>query len=291
MKLSVVVAAWSGDEGLRRALEALTSNVSGQTEILVVSGETPWTQELAGRFPSVRHLPLQGDATVPAMRAAGLAAATGEVVALTEDHCTVAPSWAEAILRSHAKGNAVVAGVIDIAPRASLLDLAVYLFDYGAFVPGARKPPGLSGANVSFTRAALEALRPAWTNGFVEFVVEAAIRDASMPIFHDGDARVVHQYHYSGASITRKFFLGGRYFAGSRRAAIGLLGRLARIAVQPAVPLLLAGRVARRISRRPIFLLRCLFAFPWLIWLASAWSAGEWVGYVRGAGNSSNHWK
>lgn len=289
--LSVVVAVWSGGEGLRRALDALAGSVPAGTEILAVSGGVSWTAELERRFPAVRHLRLPEDATVPAMRAAGLAAATGDVVALTEDHCAVEPGWADAVLQAHRAGHAVVAGVIDIAPEGSLLDLAVYLFDYSAFVPDARETGGLSGANASFDRAALEALRPAWAGGFVEFAMEAAIRTSGRTVFRANDARVIHHHRYSAAAVTRKFFLGGRWFGGVRRGEIGGRELLMRIAAGPAVPAILTVRVARRISRRRGFLLRYSLAFPWLIWLAVVWSLGEGIGYVAGAGNSSLHWK
>lgn len=87
------------------------------------------------------------------------------------------------------------------------------------------------------------------------------------------------------ASAMGHLYSGGRQYGNYRRSDASALTRALRIAASPAVPLVLIGRVIRRVAaRRPALLGTLLLGFPYLVCLLGAWSLGEAIGYVAGAG-------
>ncbi|MEO8216819.1 MAG: glycosyltransferase [Acidobacteriota bacterium] len=290
MKLSVVVAAWNGEIALRRCLEALAGQGSDDVEVIVVCNQGLEKNQDLPRNPTLRFIEHPG-VTVPELRAAGIAAAKGAAVALTEDHCEVAPDWVQSILRSHENGHDVVVGSVENAEDSSPIAWAVYLFDYGAFAPGVKAGQRISGVNVSFRRAALETLRGAWSEGLIEFEMEDALRSAGMTVFRSAEMRVIHFGRYRTRRVTMKFFRGGRFFGGLRRERSNAGQLLFRIAAQPLVPMVILGRIGSRILNRPKLVGQYLLTLPWLVVLSVAWSLGEGTGYLMGKGDSSSHWR
>ena len=87
---------------------------------------------MGGAFPAefstVADFNFARDTTVPTLRAAGLAAAKGNVVAFLEDHCVCVPGWRDAIMAAHDLPVDAVGGRVDLAPGGRPLDWAVYFF-------------------------------------------------------------------------------------------------------------------------------------------------------------------
>ena len=155
-------SAWPYVEGALRA--ALEQPGAPPYEVLLLDGHGA---ALAGEpAPPVRWLRHPG-ADAFALRAAGVAAARGEVVAISEDHCFAPPDWVAAIAAAHAADpRPVLVGATENHPAsaASALDRANFLLTFAGQNP-ARLQVGEGRlpvpTNVSFKRAALgEALRP-----------------------------------------------------------------------------------------------------------------------------------
>lgn len=92
-RVSVVVATYNGARTLNACLDSLQRlNYPDYEIILVDDGSTDRTPEIAKKFPSVRYV-RQENLGLSAARNAGIAAATGEIVAFTDDDCLVDPSW------------------------------------------------------------------------------------------------------------------------------------------------------------------------------------------------------
>ena len=92
-KVSVVVATYNGSRTLQNCLESLARlNYDDYEVILVDDGSTDRTPELAKSFPSVRYL-RQTNQGLSAARNAGIRAATGEIVAFTDDDCRADEDW------------------------------------------------------------------------------------------------------------------------------------------------------------------------------------------------------
>jgi prepilin-type processing-associated H-X9-DG protein len=92
-RVSVVVCSYNGAATLTECLDSLTRLRYPDFELILVDdGSTDDTGAIADRFPEVRYL-RQANLGLSAARNAGLAAATGRVVAYTDSDCVADESW------------------------------------------------------------------------------------------------------------------------------------------------------------------------------------------------------
>jgi hypothetical protein len=108
-------------------------------------------------------------ASVFDLRARAAQAARGEIIALTEDHCLVAPDWCAQILEAFRRNPSAMAvtGPVANGSTDKLIDWANFLHTFGAFVPPwnrqqrDRCPPA---ANVAYRRSAFPSgpIAPGW---------------------------------------------------------------------------------------------------------------------------------
>jgi GT2 family glycosyltransferase len=295
---SVVVVVTSGGHHVERCLAALAAQVGAPPfEVLVpvdagVPEASTWRREHPGvRFPQV---PGGGDAAgdpgrahlaYDRRRAAGLAAARAPIVALTEDHARPAPDWCARLAAAHARlPHAVIGGAIDNASDTPLA-WAVYFSDFGRYQSPLPEGPAdyVSDVNVSYKRAALEAVGAAWRDAYHETAVHGALRARGETLWLCPDA-VVHQERGALrlAPVLRERFAWGRLYAGKRAHEVDAARRALLALGSPLLaPLLLARQVRtawRRGRERGAF----ARALPWLALLLLVWSAGECVGYWTG---------
>jgi hypothetical protein len=130
-------------------------------EILLLDGHGQALTELPGD-PSVRWIRLPGKDPFE-LRAAGIAEARGEVVAVMEDHCIAPPDWLARIAAAHDAdaAPAIVGAVRNHASSArSAIDRANFILTFAGQTPGrmgAGRRPLPVPTNLSFKRAALPA--------------------------------------------------------------------------------------------------------------------------------------
>jgi GT2 family glycosyltransferase len=141
MRCSVVVTIVDGGEQLRRCLVALAPQAkSPAVEVLIPCDDTVGDlAALRGEFPGFRFIPLGRLPTVrtsgsPAgrhelidqRRAAGLAAATGDIVALLEDRGVPRPEWVATLLDLHTRlSHPAIGGAIEWAGQGALSGLCL----------------------------------------------------------------------------------------------------------------------------------------------------------------------
>ena len=296
-KLTVVVAAWTGHESLQRCLRSLLSQVRpGEDEIIVARNfaDDVWGPfPAAAEFSAVADFSFARDTTVPTLRAAGLAAAKGNVVAFLEDHCVCVPGWRDAIMAAHDLPVDAVGGPVDLAPGGRPLDWAVYFYDYARFAPPlvSGQVYSLSGANMSFKNSFLVGLGAALQDGVMEVILEQESRRRGTATYIASDAVVIHGKHHSfGGAVILAFALAQGY-ASRRVRGKGTLQRLAFSSVTPLLPLLMMVRIVVAILRTKRNAIRLMIASPWLVTLVVTWSLGEFVGYLAGEGNSQRRWR
>src|SRR5437016_1855857 len=105
--LSVVIASVNGMPYLGKCLDALAERAP-QAEVVVADWTDEATRaEVREPWPSVKLLSFDEPMAIPELRAAGVFAAKVPVVALIEDHCLVAPEWADRLVAAHAEGHGV----------------------------------------------------------------------------------------------------------------------------------------------------------------------------------------
>lgn len=217
--------------------------------------------------------------------AAALNAARGGVVALLQDWGAPAPDWVRRVIAAHrAMPHAAIGGAVEHEGSGSL-NWAVYFLDFGRFqLPLAEGPSAyLTDVNVSYKRTALEPLRELWRNRYNEVTINWRLRDRGETLWQH-PAMIVWQDRgrLRLRDLIAERLSWGRLFGGARAHYTGSRRWIYALAA-PLIPAVLVGRAARNVFRsggrnRVPF----LKAQPQLWILATAWTAGEWLGYVTG---------
>jgi hypothetical protein len=299
-RLSVVVTVVDGGETLLRCLTALaTQQDPPRLEVLVPYDDTAAdTAEFASRFPAMRFLPLGRLATqrpsattagqheiFDRRRAAGLAAASGDLIAILEDRGVPQATWARAMVEESSRHpGSVIGGAIDNGTDRPL-NWAVFYCDFGRYQPplSAGTRAYVSDVNVCYPRPVLEQVRPLWRERYHETTVHWALRRAGVPL-HLSPRPVVVQRRdgLTTGGLLRERVGWGRLFACTRAAEIGWGRRLLLAGLAPCLPVLLLARiVAGRLVRRR-GLGRLAVGTPIVLLLLAGWSAGEFLGYLTG---------
>ncbi len=293
--LTVVVNMLMGGGYLRRCIQALLAQRGPAVEVVVpVCPGIDNVDEIRREYPSVRfvaveRVPSGADLSHPGLahlvycrrRAAGLAAARGEIVALTEDPIIPDSNWCEAIAEAHRLPYAAIGGAVEDAGNG-VLHRALYLFDFGKYQRNfnAGEAVNLTDQNVSYKRAELEKIRHVWADLYHESAVHRQLRAAGKKLWLTPDCVV----RFDRGPLTfrqqlRERFAWGRVFGGERAQHSSPARRAALLVLSPLIPGLIAvGRVltARRIG----YSLGCiLLILPAISTMAVWWAAGEAIGY------------
>ena len=283
--LSVVVATTHPWPAVRECLEILLPQcrASGAEIILGDATGRGLPTPLPDALRHVRHL-IRPAASVFALRAAATAAATGTIVAWTEDHCLPASDWCRCILQSHTlrPDAAAIGGALTNGSTSTTMDWANFLCTSGPFLPPlpARLPRVPTAANISFKRHAIPSgpLAP----GFVELILEERLWNAGLIAFDDA-ILVRHIQSRGWFSTAAAHFHNGRSCTGLARKHQTSRQRWKRLALCATVPYQILRSAAGSRRKPGIPLLRCL---PLMALLALAHTSGEVFGLLRGAGNS-----
>jgi hypothetical protein len=293
--LSVVVAAWNDPELLRKCLRSLgAARGSSEMQVIVACPADRGFEDALAELPDAQLVAMPADATVPVLRAGGLARATGEVVAFLEDHAMVDPAWADALVEGYrASGVRAVGGPVAQAPGLSTLDWGAYLFDYGRFMPPMAPGPTheLSGLNMSFTRELLGALGDTLRDGVIEGPLLEELSRRGVRLYLAPQAIAYQTKRYSLRETLVSVYYLGRGYAGRRVRGTPRIGRLARMSGTVLLPAVLVWRVLAAVLPRGENTGRVLGAVGYLCLIALSWSLGEGVGYVAGVGDSESHWR
>jgi hypothetical protein len=215
-------------------------------------------------------------------RAAGLAFARGNVIAMTEDRAIPDERWCAMIWAEHRRLDyEVIGGGIAFA-GSGLFSRAVFYCDFGRYEPPFR--PGVvdyvSAANVSYKRAALDNCKDSWEQFYDESEVHRRIHRAGGRLYlTPGPAVRYDRGSFRALVALRQKRASGRVFAG-RRAHAATEKRFTYAAFCPALaPLMLLRMYLSRKQRgQPMGPFRAAAPFVFLCLLF--WSLGEFIGYV-----------
>lgn len=296
--LSVVVTVVDGGQALERCLDALQQQDHPPTlEVIVPYDDAAAdVSSLAPRYPSVLFLPMgavptERDSSSAAgqhelfdrRRATGLAAATGELIAILEDRGVPRPNWARVAVELHARlPHAAIGGAIENG-RDRLLNWAVYFCDFGRYqLPFQAGPRDyVSDVNICYKRRVLYATRKLWATRYHETTVHWALQRAGEVLYLHPDL-VVDQMRGTLRlpALLRERLGWGRLFAYTRAREMTLTRRLIFGIVAPFLPGLLFFRIVRGQLVRLRALGRLAVALPIVAALLFAWSLGECAGYL-----------
>lgn len=295
--LTVIVTIIDGGPVLRNFLKAIFSQEGGpQLEVIVpfdssIEGE----RELQNEFPEANflalgHIDTERLKTTAAgqhelydrRRAAGLAEASGELIAILEDRGLPSPNWAQTVADLHRKSSCkVIGGAIECGP-SNLLNWAFYVCDFGRYGLPFQTGPAtwVSDINVTYKREAIEATRDLWTGRFSEPIVHWALLDQGETLILSSELIVEHSRPKTSLlHLLPERFHWGRLFGQIRAKNISLLRRVILTFLGPIIPVVLLFRHGRTQARKGQFW-RYLRAVPYVAILSIAWTVGEVWGYV-----------
>jgi hypothetical protein len=283
--LSITIASWSGENALTRCLDSVMPQAGAAEVIVAYRGVTNLTAMLAGRYPTARFIHGPADASVFHLRTLALQAATGNTVAMLEDHAAVGSGWARALEAARAKGWKVFGGPIDNGEPSSAYDWALYFVEKGIYLPP--MPAGetsiLSGVNIAYERELLLSCQEIWGTVFYETDVNAALVRAGHKLYLLPEAAVSSRLRMGFGEAMEHLYGGGKHFGKFRKIHSTPFRRALFVLAAPAVPFVLLFRIARlTVSRRPGRALPLLLGLPSLLLLLGAWSTGEAVSYAGG---------
>lgn len=300
MLLSVIVTIVDGGSTLTGCLEAiLNQERSPPLEVLVPYDDSvAGIAEVATRFPQCRFVsmgPVRTHAAstsflgqhelIDRRRSAGLAAASGDLVAIVEDRGVPRARWAASAVALHAEyPHAVIGGAVENG-RDRTLNWSVYFCDFGRYqLPFPPRPsPRASDVNVCYKRAVLDSLRLLWADRYHEPIVHEALLRRGETIFLSPDL-VVDQMRdgLQLGALCRERVAWARLYAAIRIREVSLLQRATLVVLSPLLPLVLMFRLVRdRIVKRRS-LIAFLVALPCTVLLLAAWSVGEATAYLFG---------
>jgi hypothetical protein len=299
--LSVVVVPVGGPEFVRRCLTALLAQSTDQVEEIVVpydaqAADYDW---LAESFPAATFLPVECDSVLSGhrdyavqhevydtLKARGIDACQGEIIALIEDTVIPDHDWSAQVVTAHRLPHAVIGGAVEYAGCGHLA-WAVYFMDFGRYgLPLTEGPqPYLTDVNVAYKTTALEASRDLWGQRYHEIELHTGLMQRGATLWLRPQI-VVSQDRgpLRFNPVLRERFEWGWVYGAKRARMVRQLTRVTLIALSPAIPLVRLIRLARKALAIKRDRLRFLAALPYLWILTMAWSCGELYGYLKPAG-------
>jgi hypothetical protein len=285
--VSVVIVPYASVDAMRRCLDALADQRdSAPLEIVIpVDDETVSWQSVASHPVKPRLVRAPGRAGPAARRAHGVRESRGSLVAITEDHCIPDPGWVAEVRRAHDAPHAAVGGPVDKQEPDGTVAWALYLCDYGRYMSPVAEGPAayLTDCNVSYKRAALDAIADSWKAEFHETTVHWALAARGESLWLSPAMRVQQSRTRGLGSAMRERYVHGRIYAGTRVQDAPLARRAALAIMAPALPAVIAQRAVRH-GARGGRALRAALALPAIVATGTAWSLGELVGSVTGRG-------
>jgi len=297
IELSVVVTIVEGGDTLAQCLDALAAQQQAPAlEVLLpYDASVRGMEDLVRRFPQVRFLPLGTVATQAPLdspagqhelfdrrRAAGLAEASGGVVAILEDRGVPRADWARRMVEAHARSNSVIGGAVENGVDR-LRNWAVYFCDFSRYqLPLPEGPAAYAtDVNIAYKRAALERTEDLWRERYHETTVHWALQRAGEELFLTPSVVVEQHRRVTGLGrMLSERYHWGRLFAYTLAREGSAAKRLILTAKAPLLPFVLLLRHGLTQWRKRTRFGRFVLASPLVFALLLFWSLGEMVGYV-----------
>ncbi len=291
-EMSVVVVVFAGRDYPARTLRALAEQVGAPSlEVLLCHDDGLVDPEgITKSFPEMRLVAMPGrNRTFAELRAAGVHAARGRLIAITEDQIRPTPSWCAEIHAAHESDCVAAGGAVEKGPTVSgkpdtTLNWAIYLCDFVRYANPV--PEGnseyLTDTNVSYKKAALDGIPEVWAEEFHETDVNWTLAGKGGELYLSPRIVVEQQRDLTLGEALHERYSFGRLFASTRVRATGLGRRLYYAAFSIPLALPLTYRVFKHAWPRPRYrgpFLRGLFH---VALLNGVWCLGEFVGYTTG---------
>jgi hypothetical protein len=219
-----------------------------------------------------------------------MSVATGDIIAVTEDHCIATPDWISEIVKAIAGGYMVVGGAIENGMTDRILDWSAFLCEYSSSMPPVPNGEvhGVPGNNAAYTREALNLVDATIKRNCWEFFLMTELKKQGVRLLSVPSMLVIHKKHFGFFYFVSQRFNYSRSFAGMRGERIHPAQRFLYVLGSPILPFLHGIRVTRDVLHKKRHYREFLLSIPSLCAFLAAHAAGECVGYLLGAGSSLN---
>ena len=284
MKTSVVLASCRAPEVVAEAVRRLLPQcVAAGAELIVARSVPAGASDAEAIFQGCVMVPCAPNASLPSIRGAGLEAAKGEFVLLTEDNCIPRAGWIPQMLTGFAAGGAIVGGTMGNLRTDRAVDAAAFFAEYGFFgesrtAPGSGVSPLVTGANVGYSRAVVGEAAGWAKAGEWEGTIHDRLIAAGARVVLIREAVVDQHLRHEVAAYCRDRFDHAREYASVRRQSWKPVTRFIMTAATAALPPLQTWRAWKHAGRSaPASFIRAL---PLTVLFFGAWAIGEAAGYL-----------
>jgi hypothetical protein len=280
----VVVASFRAPEHLEACLDSLDDARAGVPVDVFVArpGSGDEVRHLFRDRPWAHLVPAPAGADVPRLRGAAMVAAGGGWVAVTEDHCVVAPDWLE-VISGELDGSCQILGGGMGNARPGPLNWGAYFSEYGFFSSARPRAEGdvlVTGANAVYGPE-ISADTARWaTEGCWEDVIHQRLGAVGVRRRFVPGARVLQNTTYRLGPFCVDRYEHGYDYARVRVAENPEVSRVVRAGTTPLLPFLLGARVARAAAGENV--MAFTVALPFTLIFLTAWAVGEAMGYIKG---------
>ncbi|CAN5392890.1 hypothetical protein BH20VER3_BH20VER3_19510 [soil metagenome] len=290
--ISIVIASVNGMPFIGECLDALTrqeGNIRYQVLVVDRCGEKT-RDEIREKFPQpeIELIAIEGEPSIPKLRAIGMAHAQGQMVAILEDHCNVPPTWFEAIARAHAAGHQAIGSGVENGSTERIIDWAVFFCEYSRFMPPVQAGvvSEIPGNCAVYDRRVLERFEPELREEVWESFLHKRLKEEGVAFFCDPAMTVSHKKEFGFGYFLSQRYHYSRSFAAMRLPAAPAARRFLYACATPALPFLLWLRMALTLLRKQRRGKEFLLATPMIAAFLISWAWGEAVGALLGPGDS-----
>ncbi len=289
-KISVIIPSVTGLPVIAECLSALDSQKCDFAfEVIVVDRtEDKTAKYICEHFPRVKLIKLSAPCGIPEMRAVGMAQASGEFLAITEDHCIVPKSWLAEIIKAHESGYQVVGGAVENGSPERLIDWAVFLCEYSAFMPpiAAGETEFITGNNTSYKRSLIEQADESLKNDYWEYFLQGELKALGTKFLSAPTLVVSHKKEFGFFYFLSQRFHYSRSFAAMRKRKSSAAEQIIYLLYTPVLPFHLIWRIARNVKRKRRNRKEFFLSLPLLLIFMGSYALGELAGQLFGSGDS-----
>lgn len=290
-QISVVIASKVGSPFIDQCLSSI-KNEAGKLDaevIVIAAGTKTYASRIAADFPWIRVIHAPDIKKVPALRRRGVEEATGELVAIIEEHCSAKSDWLHQAAAAHSIGDygAVGGPIIDYS-YDRLRDWVVYFCEYNGALPPVPKgeTSHLNDANIAYRRQLLIDHVHLLDDGYWPMTLHATLLAKGTRFLSVPEMVVYHRGPFDFGYYLRQRYLFSRAFAGVRAQTQSSVRRLAYLVGAPLIPAILLGRMALNVWKKRCRVRQFILTLPLTITALVVLVAGEWAGCLLGPGDA-----
>lgn len=289
-RFSVIVPSVNGLPTIGECLTALERQKCDFDYEIIVADRTQngTAKYIRKNFPDVKLIKLSVPCGIPEMRFEAMKQAHGEFLAITEDHCLVPENWLAKIAEAHESGYKVIGGAVENASRKRLIDWAVFLCEYSAFMPpiAGGEVNFVTGNNTSFNRSTLEKLDESLLKNYWEYFLLAELKQTGIKFFADSSLIVNHKKEFGFFYFLAQRFYYSRSFAWMRKQKSTFPEQILHLLYTPLLPFHQTWKIFQNVQRKNRNYREFFLSLPLLLIFMTSYALGELTGQLFGAGKS-----